>query len=189
MLFVFPQARGSVPCHRSTSAPQRRPSQGRQVRGVMPRMQEEAAERVDVAPRAAINRRTKDIEQPFGGKSQSANQPSKLEKCSQYLSRFSSAVEQRFCKPKVGSSILSTGTSKNKYLADTSAAERRAVFAGITTAGAAADPIEAPSRACRRSALPKRPQLAEIETVSQSKRASRLRNWHSDCRDKPKPGD
>src|SRR6185437_3874687 len=25
--------------------------------------------------------------------------------------RFSSAVEQRFCKPKVGSSILSTGTS------------------------------------------------------------------------------
>ena len=35
----------------------------------------------------------------------------------------------------------------------------------------------------------KRPQLAEIETVSQSKRASRLRNWHGDCRDKPKPGD
>jgi hypothetical protein len=29
----------------------------------------------------------------------------------QCLSRFSSAVEQRFCKPKVGSSILSTGTS------------------------------------------------------------------------------
>jgi hypothetical protein len=27
------------------------------------------------------------------------------------FSRFSSAVEQRFCKPKVGSSILSTGTS------------------------------------------------------------------------------
>src|SRR5436189_3336691 len=26
--------------------------------------------------------------------------------------RFSSAVEQRFCKPKVGSSILSTGTTK-----------------------------------------------------------------------------
>ena len=26
--------------------------------------------------------------------------------------RFSSAVEQRFCKPKVGSSILSTGTMK-----------------------------------------------------------------------------
>ena len=35
----------------------------------------------------------------------------------------------------------------------------------------------------------KRPQLAEIETMSQSKRASRLRNWHSDCRDKPIPGD
>ena len=35
--------------------------------------------------------------------------------------------------------------------------------------GVAADPIEAPSRACRRSALPERPQLAEIETVSQSK--------------------
>jgi hypothetical protein len=35
--------------------------------------------------------------------------------------------------------------------------------------GVAADPIEAPSRACRRSALPKRSQLAEIETVSQSK--------------------
>src|SRR5260370_26916514 len=29
------------------------------------------------------------------------------------IRRFSSAVEQRFCKPKVGSSILSTGT---KYL-------------------------------------------------------------------------
>src|ERR1700730_12457361 len=27
------------------------------------------------------------------------------------IRRFSSAVEQRFCKPKVGSSILSTGTS------------------------------------------------------------------------------
>jgi len=34
----------------------------------MPGTQEEAAERVDVAPRAAINRRTKDIGQPFGGK-------------------------------------------------------------------------------------------------------------------------
>jgi hypothetical protein len=34
----------------------------------------------------------------------------------QRLSRFSSAVEQRFCKPKVGSSILSTGTSKIKGL-------------------------------------------------------------------------
>jgi hypothetical protein len=78
---------------------------------VMPGAQEEAAERVDVAPRAAINRRTKDIGQPFGGK------PAvELEKCSQYLSRFSSAVEQRFCKPKVGSSILSTGTSKIKHL-------------------------------------------------------------------------
>jgi hypothetical protein len=30
--------------------------------------------------------------------------------------RFSSAVEQRFCKPKVGSSILSTGTNKIKHL-------------------------------------------------------------------------
>src|ERR1700680_922205 len=29
----------------------------------------------------------------------------------QRVSRFSSAVEQRFCKPKVGSSILSTGTN------------------------------------------------------------------------------
>src|SRR5712691_3972903 len=43
---------------------------------VMPGTQEEAAERVDVAPRAAINRRTKDIGQLFGGKSRSANQPS-----------------------------------------------------------------------------------------------------------------
>jgi hypothetical protein len=66
-----------------------------------PGTQEEAAERVDVAPPAAINRRTKDIGQPFGGKSQSADQPSKLEKCSQYLSRFSSAVEQRFCNSLV----------------------------------------------------------------------------------------
>ena len=31
--------------------------------------------------------------------------------------RFSSAVEQRFCKPKVGSSILSTGTTKINHLA------------------------------------------------------------------------
>src|SRR6202158_3557664 len=28
------------------------------------------------------------------------------------IRRFSSAVEQRFCKPKVGSSILSTGTTR-----------------------------------------------------------------------------
>src|SRR6267154_5050454 len=73
---------------------------------VMPGTQEEAAERVDAAPRAAINRRTKDIGQPFGGKTSR-----RIRKCSQYLSRFSSAVEQRFCKPKVGSSILSTGTN------------------------------------------------------------------------------
>ena len=33
------------------------------------------------------------------------------------IRRFSSAVEQRFCKPKVGSSILSTGTTL-RYLAD-----------------------------------------------------------------------
>src|ERR1700740_3608934 len=32
----------------------------------------------------------------------------------QRVSRFSSAVEQRFCKPKVGSSILSTGTSETR---------------------------------------------------------------------------
>ena len=30
------------------------------------------------------------------------------------IRRFSSAVEQRFCKPKVGSSILSTGTTLNE---------------------------------------------------------------------------
>ena len=30
------------------------------------------------------------------------------------VGRFSSAVEQRFCKPKVGSSILSTGTTKSR---------------------------------------------------------------------------
>ena len=35
---------------------------------VMPGTQEEAAERVDVTPWAAINRRTRDIGQPFGGK-------------------------------------------------------------------------------------------------------------------------
>ena len=29
--------------------------------------------------------------------------------------RFSSAVEQRFCKPKVGSSILSTGTTGSRF--------------------------------------------------------------------------
>ncbi len=32
--------------------------------------------------------------------------------CNYLASRFSSAVEQRFCKPKVGSSILSTGTMR-----------------------------------------------------------------------------
>ena len=78
---------------------------------VMPGTQEEAAERVDVAPRAAINRRTKDIGQPFGRQITICKPAVELEKCSQYLSRFSSAVEQRFCKPKVGSSILSTGTT------------------------------------------------------------------------------
>src|ERR1700732_4907110 len=31
--------------------------------------------------------------------------------CASHSCRFSSAVEQRFCKPKVGSSILSTGTN------------------------------------------------------------------------------
>jgi hypothetical protein len=31
--------------------------------------------------------------------------------CNCLVSRFSSAVEQRFCKPLVGSSILSTGTT------------------------------------------------------------------------------
>jgi hypothetical protein len=31
--------------------------------------------------------------------------------CNCLVCRFSSAVEQRFCKPKVGSSILSTGTT------------------------------------------------------------------------------
>jgi hypothetical protein len=86
-------------------------------RHVKPGTQEEAAERVDVAPRAAINRRPEDIGQPFGGKPQSANQPPEPENA-QYLSRFSSAVEQRFCKPKVGSSILSTGTSNVKDLED-----------------------------------------------------------------------
>jgi hypothetical protein len=30
-----------------------------------------------------------------------------------FVGRFSSAVEQRFCKPKVGSSILSTGTTSS----------------------------------------------------------------------------
>src|ERR1700720_1857036 len=37
-------------------------------------------------------------------------QLSKFPNTIQCVSRFSSAVEQRFCKPKVGSSILSTGT-------------------------------------------------------------------------------
>jgi hypothetical protein len=32
--------------------------------------------------------------------------------------RFSSAVEQRFCKPKVGSSILSTGTTHSDHLGE-----------------------------------------------------------------------
>jgi hypothetical protein len=38
-------------------------------------------------------------------------------------SRVSSAVEQRFCKPLVGSSILSPGTNKIKYLDGNSSTE------------------------------------------------------------------
>jgi hypothetical protein len=66
--------------------------------------------RVDEAQRAAINRRIERV----GGNSL----PEVTRECfcettgiASNLGRFSSAVEQRFCKPKVGSSILSTGTS------------------------------------------------------------------------------
>src|SRR5712691_4234293 len=97
-LFLCQQGRG--PCHGHRWSP---------YSHVKPGTQEGAAERVDVAPRAAINRRTKDIGQLFG-RQITICKPAV--ECSQYLSRFSSAVEQRFCKPKVGSSILSTGTSK-----------------------------------------------------------------------------
>ena len=96
----MPAGPRGLPCHRWSP-----------YSHVMPGTQEEAAERVDVAPRAAINRRTKDIGQLFGRQITICKPAVELEKCSQYLSRFSSAVEQRFCKPKVGSSILSTGTT------------------------------------------------------------------------------
>ena len=70
--------------------------------------------RVDVAGRAAINRR-----RPKGGIGRQTaighgSTPKRENPFNslQYLRRFSSAVEQRFCKPKVGSSILSTGTNE-----------------------------------------------------------------------------
>ena len=105
----------------------------------MPGTQEEAAERVDVAPKAAINRRTRDIGQLFGRQITICRPAVELEKCSQYLSRFSSAVEQRFCKPKVGSSILSTGTSENNVLAGFSLFQ---ICAGGTTGAQAVRNLE-----------------------------------------------
>src|SRR5712691_9781449 len=102
----MPAGRG--PCHGHRWSP---------YSHVKPGTQEGAAERVDVAPRAAINRRPKDIGQLFGRQITICKPAVALEKYSQYLSRFSSAVEQRFCKPKVGSSILSTGTTIS-YLAE-----------------------------------------------------------------------
>ncbi len=53
---------------------------------------------------------------PFAGKSdirpaaRSAESRDFVGHQARLVRRFSSAVEQRFCKPKVGSSILSTGT-------------------------------------------------------------------------------
>jgi hypothetical protein len=53
---------------------------------------------------------------PFEGR---AAETETLSACSCLVCRFSSAVEQRFCKPKVGSSILSTGTNRiNKLRPD-----------------------------------------------------------------------
>jgi hypothetical protein len=65
-----------------------------------------AAEYVDVALRAAINRCML-VANGFVRYWRASN----FIEIDQILRRFSSAVEQRFCKPKVGSSILSTGTS------------------------------------------------------------------------------
>jgi hypothetical protein len=67
---------------------------------------------VDAAPPAAINRRAP--------KRTGSNTVANRGSCKSFVldnialstrCRFSSAVEQRFCKPKVGSSILSTGTN------------------------------------------------------------------------------
>src|ERR1700687_4873746 len=55
-------------------------------------------------------------------------QPSKLLDAIQSVSRFSSAVEQRFCKPKVGSSILSTGTTPVSGLSTGTGARLSAFF-------------------------------------------------------------
>jgi hypothetical protein len=51
---------------------------------------------------------TKTIARVDGADQAAINRP-------RHPSRFSSAVEQRFCKPKVGSSILSTGTTFAPY--------------------------------------------------------------------------
>src|SRR4051794_32184019 len=69
------------------------------------------APNVDDALQAAINRRLKMIWVARWLQTAiiEASAPIFAE-CAQPVSRFSSAVEQRFCKPKVGSSILSTGT-------------------------------------------------------------------------------
>jgi hypothetical protein len=78
-------------------------------------MQEDTAERVDGARRAAINRRTKAIGSHSAASAKLAKPAAEISS-SQCVGRFSSAVEQRFCKPKVGSSILSTGTTETAYL-------------------------------------------------------------------------
>jgi hypothetical protein len=60
----------------------------------------------------AINRRSDILSRTvlgFTGPQETRYQIPKIFQC---LSRLSSAVEQRFCKPKVGSSILSAGTTK-----------------------------------------------------------------------------
>jgi hypothetical protein len=78
---------------------------------VLPNMRADAAAIVDDALRAALNNQDRKgsilvAATSYGGPGAVRN--------ARYigLSRVSSAVEQRFCKPLVGSSILSPGTTK-----------------------------------------------------------------------------
>jgi hypothetical protein len=76
------------------------------------------------------------------------------------IRRFSSAVEQRFCKPKVGSSILSTGTM-------TQPIEARAFSSSRVLA-------QAPNRAAARPRRPKRPTHNEKPPGGHSRRFRRF---------------
>src|SRR5258705_8467397 len=71
--------------------------------------------------------------------------------------RFSSAVEQRFCKPKVGSSILSTGTTTQASRQGFSLSSQRFsywAFAPIVRASAETWKTRAPKNTCPENEKP-----------------------------------